>query len=381
VKRILFLSSSSGPGGAERVLSKLAASVDRERYSPIVGLFRPGWLRDECDRHGVPTRILPSPGNLDIAWVRTCLRLLRQERVALIHSHEFDANVHGALAAWIAGIPQIATIHGKHYYWERARRRFAYRCVSRWAKMVTVSEDLRSFVSTNVGIPAHRLQTLYNGIEILPDVEDAAVEQLRNELGINPEDQVIGSVGSLYPVKGHQFLVDALPAVFRARPRTVVVIVGRGELDVALKDQVKRLGLEGKVHFLGLRQDIPRLLALMDVFVMPSLSEGLSIALLEAMAARKPVVTTRVGGNPEIVVDGETGYLVPVEDSHSLASAIFHMLTNPDQAIRFGENGRRRVEERFSLATMAEGYQKLYAAAIEESVPGKKTVFNGLIPI
>jgi glycosyltransferase involved in cell wall biosynthesis len=119
----------------------------------------------------------------------------------------------------------------------------------------------------------------------------------------------------------------------------------------------------------------------MDVFVMPSLSEGLSIALLEAMAARKPVVTTKVGGNPEIVVDGETGYLVPAKDVQSLASAILDMLSNPDQRIRFGENGRRRVEERFSLVTMAEGYQKLYTAAIEESSLRKKTVFKGLIPI
>jgi glycosyltransferase involved in cell wall biosynthesis len=361
---IFFLSSSSGPGGAERILAKLAASIDGERFRCVVGLFRSGWLQEECHRQGVATHMLPSPGSFDPGWVRTCLKFVHQQRIALIHSHEFDANVHGALVARLAGIPQIATIHGKHYYWEKPRRRFAYRLVSRWAKMVTVSEDLRRFVSTKVGIPPERLLTVYNGVELLPDVDSSAVALLRKELGIAGDDRVLGTVGSLYPVKGHRFFLEALPQVFQTCPRSTVLIVGRGELESSLKDQAKRLGLQDRVLFLGLRQDIPRLLAVMDVFVMPSLSEGLSIALLEAMAARKAVIATSVGGNPELVRHGETGYLVSPENSADLGAALSTLLSDPDKIRAFGQAGRTRVESDFSLTTMVSRYEALYERAL-----------------
>lgn len=140
----------------------------------------------------------------------------------------------------------------------------------------------------------------------------------------------------------------------------MVLIVGRGELEASLKAEVKRLGQEQRVRFLGLRQDVPQLLALLDVFVMPSLSEGLSIALLEAMVARKPVVVTNVGGNPEIVRDKETGFLVPPQDSIGLAQGLLSLLSDAEQARQFGEAGRHRVETKFSLSMMVNSYQALY---------------------
>ena len=141
----------------------------------------------------------------------------------------------------------------------------------------------------------------------------------------------------------------------------------RGELEAELKDQAHRLGLDKRVHFLGLRQDIPRILAMLDVFVLPSLSEGLSMAILEAMMAEKPVIATRVGGNPEIVLDGEAGFRRPPRDSQALAASLNILLTNRHQAIQFAENGKRRAEDQFSLRTMVSAYQALY----EECLPLK----------
>ena len=138
------------------------------------------------------------------------------------------------------------------------------------------------------------------------------------------------------------------------------MFAGRGQLEADLKQQVNRLGLDTRVHFLGLRQDIPRILALLDVFVLPSLSEGLSMAILESMMAGKPVIATRVGGNPEIVLDGETGFLVPPKDSHALAESLIALLKDRDLAIQFGEKGKRRAERQFSLQTMVGAYQSLY---------------------
>ena len=145
------------------------------------------------------------------------------------------------------------------------------------------------------------------------------------------------------------------------------MFAGRGQLEAELKEQVQRLGLDKRVHFLGLRQDIPRILALLDVFVLPSLSEGLSMAILEAMIAGKPVVATQVGGNPELVLHGETGFLVPPQDSEALAASLAALLTNRQQADQFAERGKRRAEGQFSLGTMVRAYQTLYDECLQLS--------------
>ncbi|WHZ29214.1 MAG: hypothetical protein OJF51_004015 [Nitrospira sp.] len=361
---ILHLSTTSGPGGAERVISSLSSSLNTEGRRVMVALFRPGWLQTECERLEVETIIMPLSGPLHLGWFFNCLRLIRRERVALIHAHEFSAIVYGWIVSRLARIPFIGTIHGKNYFWEKARRRAAYRIIARTAMLVAVSEDLKRFVVERVGIPADRIKVIYNGVTPGPPVNDAEVERCRLELGIQGGDIVLGSVGSLYPVKGHTFLLEAMPTVLKRFPNTVLIIAGRGELEVPLKDQAKRLGIEQNIRLLGMRQDIPRLLALMDVFVLPSLSEGLSMALLEAMAAGKPVVATRVGGNPELVEEGKTGMLVTAEDAAELAASLMKMLEEPTTMHSLGRTGAVRVQQEFSTHRMSHQYADLYSASL-----------------
>lgn len=360
IHTILYLSTSSGPGGAERVISNLAASLDPQRYRAILCLFRPGWIQERSESRGVHTYIIPTHGMTDWRWAQQFRRLLNEEHVDLIHTHEFDANVQGTFVAAMAGIPVVATVHGKNYFWERLRRRLAYRWVSRRATMVAVSQNLKEFVIEKVGICPDRLKVVYNGVETQLCPEEADVLACRKELGIPEVDRIVGVVGNLYPVKGHQYLIDGIPSILDRCPNTSFVFAGRGQLETALKEQVNRLGLDKRVHFLGLRQDIPRILALVDIFVLPSLSEGLSMAILEAMIAGKPVVASHVGGNPELVLNGETGFLVPPRDSVALASSIATLLMNRPQAIEFGNHGKHRAEGLFSLEIMVKTYQALY---------------------
>ena len=140
---ILYLSTSSGPGGAERVISNLAASIDRTRYRPILCLFRSGWIQERSESRGVPTHVIPTKGIVDWRWAKQMQQLLRDEQVDLIHAHEFDAIVQGTCAAAMAGIPLVATVHGKNYFWEKYRRRLAYRWVSRRTTMIAVSQNLK----------------------------------------------------------------------------------------------------------------------------------------------------------------------------------------------------------------------------------------------
>jgi glycosyltransferase involved in cell wall biosynthesis len=367
IRTILYLSTSSGPGGAERVISNLAASLDRERYRPLLCLFRPGWIQERSESRGVSTYIIPTQGMADWRWVNRIRQLLREERVDLIHAHEFDANVQGTFAAALTGIPLVATIHGKNYFWEKYRRRLAYRWVSRRATMVAVSQNLKEFVIEKVGIDRNRLQVIYNGVDVLPSYKNADVSECRRELGLPEYNRVVGVVGNLYPVKGHQYLIEGIPSILNKCPNTSFLFAGRGQLETELKAQVNRLGLDERVHFLGLRQDIARILTLLDVFVLPSLSEGLSMAILEAMIAGKPVVATEVGGNPELVLNGKSGFLVPPRDSQALANSVTTLLTNRQQAIRFAEEGKRRAEGQFSLGTMVNTYQALYDESLESS--------------
>jgi len=364
VRTVLYLSTSSGPGGAERVISNLAASLDPQKYRALLCLFRPGWIQERSESRGVRTAVIPTQGMTDWRWAYRFRQLLKQEQVDVIHAHEFDANVQGAFVAALSGIPVVATVHGKNYFYEKLRRRLAYRWVSRQATMVAVSENLKEFIVEQVNISRDRIKVVYNGVDAVPPCDQTDVEQCRRELGIPEQDQIVGVVGNLYPVKGHQYLIDAIPTVLKTCPNTSFIFAGRGQLEPELKDRVHRLELSQCVHFLGLRQDIPRILAMLNVFVLPSLSEGLSMAILEAMSASKPVVATQVGGNTELVLDQQTGYIVPPRDSQALASRLVTLLTNRQLAAQFAEKGKQRAEGQFSLGTMVRTYQTLYEACL-----------------
>ena len=361
---ILHLSSTSGPGGAEMIVKRLAGALDPERFRSVVCLFRTGWLSEACEQASLPTHVIDINGAFDVRWARKFFHLLQAEQVVLIHAHEFTANTYGTLLGRLAGIPVVATVHGKNYYSEQGKRRMAYRFVSRAARMVAVSVDLKQFVVERVSIPPNRITVIYNGVEIPPLFDGQQVQSSKKELNLMKWDHVIGCVGSLYPVKGQIHLIRALPAILRVHPRTGLVLVGQGDLAEELKAEAVRIQVEEHVQFLGFRSDIPVLLNLMDVFVLPSLSEGLSMALLEAMAAECPVVATRVGGNVELVEEGVTGYLVPSESPQLLAERVIDLLRNREEARRFGRRGRDRVREKFSLAGMVDAYQECYCDAI-----------------
>lgn len=343
------------------MISSLACSLDEMGFRVIVGLFRPGWLKEQCESSGISVRVLPIRGALGWKWFRDCARLVRHEKICLIHAHEFSAIVYGWIIARLAGLPFVGTIHGKNYFWEKLRRRLAYQIIGRSGRLIAVSEDLRRFVIDKIGLPGKNVQVIYNGVHSSSPAGGSEICTARREIGLGDDTLVIGAVGSLYQVKGHQYLLAAMPAVLIQHPEAVLLLVGRGALEDSLKNQARQLSVDKQVRFLGMREDIPKLLAIMDVFVMPSLSEGLSLALLESMAAGKPAVATRVGGNAELVADGETGLLVESKDPEALATALCTLLGNGAMRKEFGQKAAIRVRESFGARRMADNYQRLYS--------------------
>ncbi|MGI0016318.1 MAG: glycosyltransferase, partial [Nitrososphaera sp.] len=349
----------SGPGGAEKMLTSLVENLDRSRYRSVVCLLRDGWLRHQLQSRGIETMVIPQHYSLDFVWLFRLAQLLKERFIRVMHAHEFAMNVYGSLLSKITGIPIIATVHGKSYYWVKWRRRMAYRFVARQSIMVAVSEDLKRFLMRQVTIHPDNIRVVHNGIDLHRYAADDLRNTIRKELGINARP-VIGTVGNLYAVKGQAYLLRACAIVAKDFPDFVLLVAGRGEQLASLDAEARCLGIGGNVKFLGFREDIPTLLQAMDVFVLPSVSEGLPLSILEAMALEKPVVASNVGGIPEVVKNGITGYLVPPKDPEALAENILLLLHHTQLAAHLGTSGRRRVQEAFSLEQMIQEYQSLY---------------------
>jgi len=364
VTTVLHLIESSEPGGAEKILASLVQKLDPERFRSVVALLDDGWLYTELVKGGHETHVLPQKRGLDAGWVGRCADLIRRYNVRLVHAHEFAMNVYGGIAARRVNVPIIATVHGTLYAGEKWRRRLAYRLVARYAdRMVAVSDDVKRFLVERVGVQPAHLTTIHNGIDTTAFEPPGQKDTIRRELGISEGSPVIGTTGALRPVKGHTYLLKAMHGVVKEFPGATLVIAGEGPLLKELQDEAIKLGIEQNVRFLGFREDVAALLECMDVFVLPSLSEGFSLSLLEAMGAGKPVVATDVGGNAE-ALGGGTGLLVPAQDPDGLAARLILLLRDQHLARRLASGARRRVREHFGLDRMVKSYRDLYESAL-----------------
>lgn len=366
---VLQLIETGGPGGAERMLLNLGRSLGNG-YAPTVGLIKAGWLATQTEAAGLPLVMVRGRAAGDIGVMTALLRIVLTRRIRLVHAHEFYMAALGAAVSRLTGVPLVVTVHGKGYYPERRRRRWLYRLVAAQAAvMVTVSRDLKEFLCRVTGTPSGRVEVIYNGIDPEPWARVSRDGELLKSVGVPPDARVLGAVGNLYPVKGHLHLIQAARAVVAVEPSAHLVILGRGTLKGALEAEAERLGIRSHVHLLGLRDDVPNWLGAMDVFVLPSLSEGLPLSVLEAMAAGRPIVATKVGGVPEVVEDGVTGFLVPPAAPDALAERMLAVLGDPVRATTMGAAGRARVQATFSLPEMANRYRALYQRVVARRSP------------
>jgi sugar transferase (PEP-CTERM/EpsH1 system associated) len=295
--------------------------------------------------------------------------LLRRLRPAIVHSRNWGA-IDAVLAARVARVPVV--IHGEHGRevtdpegLDRRRNRFRRLVAPLITRFVTVSFDLHRWLLTTVRIPAAKVVAIHNGVDT-SRFAGREREAARQVLGLPARAVIVGTVGRLDPVKDHAGLLAAFSALRAKHPAAQLVVVGEGPCRAPLEHRIRELGLTGAVHLLGLRRDVAMLLGGMDVFVLPSLAEGISNTVLEAMATGLPVVATRVGGNPELVENGISGLLVPAGSPSALAAALRSYVADPERRAAHGAAGRRRVLEHFSLEQMAQGYRGLYMALARE---------------
>jgi len=357
--RVAHLIETDGPGGAERIVAQLAAGLQADGAANVVFLPRngEGWLARQLEGSGVVIDHFFLDRPLSPACARSLARSFARHRITIAHSHEFSMAVYGAWASRRARIPHVITMHGGRYYAHRLRRRLALRAAMAMSgRTVAVSAQLARDISRTLCLPESRITTIPNGVRA------ARPERvtLRDELRIRPEDCLLVSLGNLYPVKGHQHLIDAAALLVGRHPTLHVAISGRGELAGALAEHARAHGLASHVHLLGLRSDVAAILAAADVFVLPSLSEGLPLALLEAMFAGRPIVASDVGEVSTALAGGDAGLLVPPGDSVALAAALDALLSDPERARSLGARAALRAAAEYDGSRMIRRYISLY---------------------
>lgn len=360
---ILHTIETSGPGGAETVILELASSLDRSRFRSIV-LLPPGhWLPQALREREVRTIEAKSSAWYDPHVFRVMVGLIVKEKVDLIHSHLPDQNFYSCIAGVLTRRKTIVTYHGAQPFTGGggARRAFKTWVVQRTASSVVVVSDYLKNLLAEAGFKRERLVRIYNGVN-LSRFAGPPRGCLRTELHCPPECRLIGMVANMRQSKGYEYFVKAARIVKDSFPQAHFVVVGEleGRIVNQMRALMKDLNLEDHFSLLGFRGDVPQILADLDVFVLSSVSEGLSIATIEAMAAGRPVVVTRSGGPQEIIEDRRTGLLVPPGDASALASGICEVLASSELASALGRNAQMLVEGKFSLKNMISSYESLY---------------------
>jgi glycosyltransferase involved in cell wall biosynthesis len=348
--RVVHMNMSHQMGGAEKLLVEFARHADREHFDlRFVSLGPRGLLANEIEACGWPVTALNQPEGLRKWLVLRLAWLLHGWKTDLVHTHDPKAIFYGAPAARLARLPAVVhTRHGQRYQASRTDNavfRFLTCLVDR---VVCVSHD-SARLSAGEGVARRRIVTIWNGIDVAKF----------GYVGPTPGGPAV-MVGRLSAEKDVGTLIRAVASVLQQEPEFQLALAGDGDCLADLRQLSADLGLGQQVQFLGEVRDIPGLLARASMLVLPSLTEGISLAVLEAMARGLPVVATRVGGNPELVVDGETGYLVPPQQPAWMAERMLDLIRQPELARTMGRRARDRVEANFRVADMVAKYEELY---------------------
>jgi glycosyltransferase involved in cell wall biosynthesis len=367
--RIVHVVDSLEFGGLERVVADLArAQLAAGHEVRVFSLNDTGGLKGELQQAGIPVVEGHKRAGPDLGVVKALRRCARAAQADVVHAHNFVPNYHAAAALLGLGRPPVlvCTCHdmGMRLSNRKLRMLFAL-SLTRTAKVAMVGQQVYDQYMRTGLVKPDRVVMVRNGIPLerfalTPERRARA----RTALGLAAGDRVVGCVGRLAALKNHARMIDVMPPLLREHPGVKLVIVGEGPMQDALETQVRQLGLGDNVLLAGQRSDVADLLPAFDVFALPSQTEGLSIALLEACATSLAVVATRVGGNPEIISDGQTGLLIPVDDNAALQQAVGRLLGDEALRQRLGAAACRWVAEQASVNAVRLAYETSYRAAL-----------------
>ncbi len=357
---VLHTESSKGWGGQENRTLKESIGL-KNLGARVIILCQPGSiLEKKAKEEGIEVRTCKMNKSYDLRAVKYMLKLIKDEKVDIINTHSgkdsFLAGIAGKLSR-----KKPAVVRTRHLALPITSK-FTYKYLC--DKIVTVSEYVREYLISE-SISPEKIVAIPTGIELEKFNPDKVSSNLKQQLGISAENPLVGTVSILRKKKGHHILLDAIPLILKKIPECVFVIVGDGPQKENILAKIKSMNLTDKVFLLGLREDISQIIKSIDLFVLPTLQEALGTAFLEAMAMKKTVIGTNVDGVKEVIKDGINGHLVEPNNPSQLAEAVVKILKNPQKSIEMGIQGRKIVEEKYTVEKMCKSMYELYLSLVE----------------
>ena len=372
--KLVLWAGSFEPAGTQRFLLELLRRMDRKRFAPIVfSTLAQGELLPEVEALGVPVhefgtgRRVLSPRT--VGDLSRAAAFLRRERVDVLSCMLGVTTLVGPFVGRAAGVPVVVNNQRNLSYWLRGgARESVYGFVSRRVvdAVIVNSAAAARELSERFRVPESKIENIGVGTDLERIARATPAEDLKRELGLG-ESKVVGVVAKLSPVKGHGHFLEAAALISKAHGDVRFLIVGDGSERTRLEREAGELGLSGKVHFIGVRDDVPAVLKLMDVLVLSSLSEGSPNVVLEGMAAGVPVVAMRVGGVPEVVEDGVSGFLVDTGDAPGLSNAVLRLLNDADRAREMGKKSRAIAVENYDINRVVARVEDVFSSLLERA--------------
>jgi Glycosyltransferase len=362
-KKVAHVTFDMRIGGAEQVIANLIENTDPSKYIlSIICMEQPmgPFGRNLLEKGYQIISFNRKPG-FDLSLVRDIRNYIIDNNIDILHCHQYTPYVYGLFASVFTSTKIIFTEHGRFYPDKKKIKRILMNPI------LSLLTDCVTAISSATGnalveyenFSRKKIRIVYNGIDDTMYTTPADT-RLRQSLGIKPDDSILGTVARLDPIKNHKMMIKSLKIVHQSYPNTFLVIVGDGQEREGLESFASEMGLSSRIIFTGFKEDIHNYLKIIDVFLLTSFSEGTAMTLLEAMASSLPCIATDVGGNPEIVKDGETGFVVPNDDEKILAEKICGLLRDRDLIANMGKAGRRRFKEYFTVDKMVAAYEEIY---------------------
>ena len=358
-------------GGVGNQLLLLLKNYARDEFLPIVCSLRDkGVVGKEIEDLGIEVVCLNRDFKRGFYWtvVKELRTLMKQRNIQIVRTHEYRANLHGRLAALLAKVPCI--VGSVHNVYNARDKKLNRRILNRYLgiftdKVVAVSEEVKKEIVRYDSVPENKVAVIYNGVD-RKRFMDIDAQSIRSEFHIPKSTPVIGTVGRFFPQKGQKYLLEAVAKVRNKFPHIAVFVIGDGSLKKELQDHTKKLNIEQNIIFTGVRRDIPALLAAMDIFIFPSLWEGFGNALVEAMAAGKPIIATDIPSVREILDSGKSGIVVPPANSEAIARSLELLLSDRALAENLGNAARERALSSFTIDSTVRRYSSLYRSILEQ---------------
>jgi len=372
---IVYLIDVLGVGGAERMMVPILQNLSRDDFSPSVCVFRVkdgNPIANDLQRIGVPVDFLPIPYLRYPPAITRLWRYVRDKDADLVHTQLEFADTLGNFVAKLHRLPSVSTIHTLPSQdmstKAKAHQQLEWFSLRKFCnRVIAVSNEARAYHLQIGGARENQMITIYNGIDMtIFDGLESERDSVRHELGIPQDAQLLTTVAVLREPKGIQFMLQALPKIIESVPQAYYLIVGDGPYANTLRREADKLPQRKHIIFAGMRKDVPRCLAASDIFVLPTLTEALPTVLAEAMASRLPIVASAVGGVPEMITNGQNGFLVAPSASERLAEACLALLSNTEHRQAIGARGWQIAHDKFDIRCQVEQLKNLYLELIAQ---------------